>query len=313
MKGIELSEKFFTEHGLPMIQSQFPDIMHLLAFGLVGSGSECFGFDDDISRDHDFEAGFCIFIPDNDLIDSRTQFRLERAYASLPKEFMGFRRSNILPVGGNRHGVINIGDFFESKIGCRDGKLSLGNWFAIPENSLAEAVNGKIFADNYGALTEIRALVSQMPEDVRLKKIAGKLLMMGQSGQYNYPRCISRGDSAAAQLSVIEFCQNAINVIFLINRTYMPYYKWTFRALKNLPYLSHLADDLEYLMSNANTSAEAEKKVAVIEKICACIADSLRLQSLTEYGGNEAEGHAYSVNNKIKDGNIRNLHILYAV
>ena len=93
----------------------------------------------------------------------------------------------------------------------------------------------------------------------------------------------------------------------------MPYYKWTFRALKNLPYLSHLADDLEYLMSNANTSAEAEKKVAVIEKICTCIADSLRLQSLTEYGGNEAEGHAYSVNNKIKDGNIRNLHILYAV
>ena len=313
MKGIELSERFFTEHGLPMIQSQFSDIMPLLAFGLIGSGSECFGFDDDISRDHDFEAGFCIFIPDNDLIDSRTQFRLERAYASLPKEFMGFRHSSVLPVGGNRHGVINIGDFFESKIGCRDGKLSLGNWFAIPENSLAEAVNGKIFADNYGALTEIRALVSQMPEDVRLKKIAGKLLMMGQSGQYNYPRCISRGDSAAAQLSVIEFCQNAINVIFLINRTYMPYYKWTFRALKNLPYLSHLADDLEYLMSSANTSAEAKKKVAVIEKICTCIADSLRLQSLTEYGGNEAEGHAYSVNNKIKDGNIRNLHILYAV
>ena len=43
------------------------------------------------------------------------------------------------------------------------------------------------------------------------------------------------------------------------------------------------------------------------------IFDELKNQSLTQYTGTEAEGHAYSVNNKISDGEIRNLHILYGV
>ena len=87
MKGIDLSEKFYNECGAPMIKNEFPDLEGVIAVGLVGAGSECFGFDDDISHDHDFEPGFCMFIPDEDVIDSRTEFRLERAYAKLPKVF----------------------------------------------------------------------------------------------------------------------------------------------------------------------------------------------------------------------------------
>ena len=59
MKGLELSEKFYLEHGAPMIHSDFPEIESMIAVGLCGSGSECFGFDDEISTDHDFEPGFC--------------------------------------------------------------------------------------------------------------------------------------------------------------------------------------------------------------------------------------------------------------
>lgn len=313
MKGLELSEKFYNEFGAPMIHSQFPEIENMIAVGLCGSGSECFGFDDEISTDHDFEPGFCMFIPDEDIIDRRTAFLLEKAYNSLPKEFMGYKRNILNPVGGKRTGVIRIGDFFEAKTGSRSGILSTRDWFSIPEYSLAEAVNGKIFRDDIGTLSEIRSHLSKMPENVRLKKLAGNLLLMGQSGQYNYSRCLSHGENAAAQLTVFEFVKSSLNCIFLLNNAYLPYYKWSFRALETLPLLSALSQDMEYLISSGNGETEADKKVEIIERICLDIISEVKNQGLSDFPGDSAEGHAYAVNGKITDSEIRNLHILFAV
>ena len=63
MKGLELSKKYYLEYGLPMLERDFAQYLPFLAIGLVGSGSECLGYDDEISTDHDFEPGFCIFYP----------------------------------------------------------------------------------------------------------------------------------------------------------------------------------------------------------------------------------------------------------
>ena len=313
MKGLELSEKFYNEFGAPMIHSEFPGIEPMIAVGLCGSGSECFGFDDEISADHDFEPGFCIFIPDGDIIDRQTAFRLEKAYNSLPKEFMGYKRSIMAPVGGKRTGVISIGDFFEAKTGSRSGILSAREWLSVPEYSLAEAVNGRIFCDNLGMVTEIRSHLSSMPENVRLKKLAGNLLIMGQSGQYNYSRCLAHGENAAAQLAIFEFAKSAINCVFLLNRVYMPYYKWSFRALRELPLLSELSVSLEHLISSGNSENEAKEKSDTVEKICFDIIAEIKKQGVSDFSGDSAEGHAYAVNNKISDPEIRNLHILFAV
>lgn len=306
MKGLELSQRFYLEYGAPMINELFPQIGKIIAIGLAGSGSECFGFDDEISQDHDFEPGFCIFVPDE--IDSRTEFALERAYAKLPKEFMGFKRSPLSPVGGNRHGVLLMSEFFKSKTGSPDGKLSLYDWLSLPEQSVAEAVNGAVFRDDSGAFTEIRRKLSYMPEEIRLKKLAGELLMMGQTGQYNYGRCISRSDTAAAQLTLTEFVKHALHAIFLINKVYQPYYKWSFRALKNLPSLSHLYTPLEGLLCNTESN-----KQETMETVCREISHKLTALSLSRYVGSEAEGHAYSVNDRIQNEEIRNLHILSGV
>ena len=313
MKGLELSYKYYLEFGAPMIHEQFPDLESVIAVGLAGSGSECFGYDDEISADHDFEPGFCIFIPDESVISSKEEFALERAYSRLPKEYMGYSRNALSPVGGNRHGVIRIGDFLRSKIGKENGDLSLSDWFFVPEQSVAEAVNGKIFRDDWGYFSGIREKLSYMPEDVRLKKLAGELLIMGQAGQYNYPRCIQRQEIAAAQLCVYEFVKAAMHVVFLLNKAYEPYYKWQFKALSALPYLSHLSETFEYLISSGNSANDATIKQNAIENICHEINSVLALQGLSSFQGDDAEGHAYSVNGKIKDGDIRNLHILYAV
>ena len=308
MKGIELCRAFYEEIGAPVLNEQFADVLPSLAVGITGSGSECFGFDDEVSKDHDFEPAFCIFVPDS--LDRKTEFNLERAYAKLPKEFKGFKRARLGPVGGGRHGVIKIGDFFEAKTGRRDGELTLGDWLTLPENSLFEATNGEIFFDNLGEISKIREQLSFFPSDIRLKKLAGHLLLMGQSGQYNFPRCISRGDTAAAQLSVIEFVKSAMNAAFLLHKKYMPYYKWRFRALRELGEIE-LAENFEFLISSDNKNPD--EKAKIIESICGKIGEMLAGQGLCEKACGEMEALAYAVNDKIEDNKIRNMNILSAV
>jgi hypothetical protein len=313
MKGLTLSLMFYREYGAPMLHQQFPHIEGKIAVGLVGSGSECFGYDDDLSRDHDFEPAFCLFLPDEDVIDRRTAFALERAYAKLPKEFMGYVRSPLNPVGGNRHGVLRMSEFFQNKTGTPDGNLSLGAWFSLSEQSLLEAVSGEVFRDDEGTFTAIRQRLAYLPEDVRLKKLAGHLLLMGQAGQYNYARCLSRGETAAAQLSAGEFVKSAIHAIFLLNRRYLPYYKWSFRALRELSVLSYLHDALETLISSPNDAEWAKKKQTLIDSVCTEIASELRAQGLSDRPDDTMEAHAYAVNDRIAHNDVRNLHVLYAV
>lgn len=332
MKGLELSYNYYKECGEPMLQEQFSGLLSCLAIGLCGSGSECFGFDDEVSQDHDFEPGFCIFLPGEDVVDRRSAFLLERAYAKLPKEYRGFKRAMLAPVGGARHGVMRTAEFFAEKTGfpirsfkkfddgCHTGPGAgfhiheeLIHWLSLPDPALAEAVNGEIWIDNYGEVTAIRDALSRYPEDIRRKKLAGHLLLMAQSGQYNYVRCLQHGEQAAAQLAVMEFVKSAIQVIFLLNNKYMPYYKWAFRALRALPELGFEAELLEYLLTTDNENETADEKYRVIEGIAADIIDALIDQKLTEADCGDLEKHAYSVNDGIADAEIRNLHILAAV
>lgn len=313
MKGLELSRAYYEQYGEPMLREKFAQLMPLVAAGLAGSGSECWGYDDEISRDHDFEPGFSLFLPGEDVVDRRTAFALERAYAALPKEFMGLKRAMLAPVGGARHGVLRTADFFREKTGSVDGNLSLMEWLALPEYLLAEAVNGEIFADGLGEVTAIRDRLRHRPADVRLKKLAGQLLLMGQSGQYNYRRCLLHGETGAAQLAVAEFVKSAMAAVFLLNDIYQPYYKWSFRAMRALPRLSITAELLEYLLTTDNEEETASEKYAVMEGIAADIIGELQAQGLTQAVCGDLEKHAYSVNDRVSDAQIRNLHILAAV
>ena len=336
MKGLEIARAYYEQYGEPMLREKFPELMPFIAAGLTGSGSECWGFDDEVSRDHDFEPGFCLFLPGEDVVDRRTAFELERAYAALPKEFMGLRRSLVAPVGGPRHGVLRTAEFMTDKVGKADGNLSLMEWLYMPEFSLAEAVNGEIFMDGYGEVTAIRERLRRRPEDVRLKKLAGQLLLMGQSGQYNYRRCLQHGEAAAAQLAAVEFVKSTMAAVFLLNDVYQPYYKWCFRAMRALPKLALTAELLEYLLTTDNEPDTAEEKSRVMEGIAADVIGELREQGLLgelrEQGltgtdvnretqgrgltgavGADLEKYAYMVNDMISDAQVRNMHILAAV
>ena len=314
MNGLEISRGYYEEFGKPMLETEFADILPFLAVGFVGSGSEHYGYDDEISRDHDFEPGFCIFLPGEDTVDRRRAFQLERAYAKLPKEYAGVKRQIVSPVGGNRNGVIRTDEFYLKAVGSADGKLSAEQWLRLPDYALAEAVNGDIFFDNYGEFSKIREDLICMPKDIKLKRIAGNLLIMAQSGQYNFLRCIKHGEPEAAQLSCVEFVNAAMKTHFLLQDRYMPYYKWSFRALRELIGTKELSEKLSFLLFGDNRdNTVAERKYDTIEEIASETIAILQEKELTEAICGDLEKHAYSVNDRIADSTVRNMNILVAV
>jgi hypothetical protein len=145
--------------------------------------------------------------------------------------------------------VLEIGAFYRGFIGPYQPPSNDDEWLALPENALAAATNGKVFQDPLGEFTRIRsALLQFYPEDVRLKKIASRCMTIGREGQYNFPRCVKRGEFYAAQYAETKFCADAMSMVFLLNKRYAPFYKWIHRALKELPdlggYLYHSVSDL---------------------------------------------------------------------
>ena len=74
-----------------------------------------------------------------------------------------------------------------------------------------------------------------------------------------------------------------------------------------------LAGMLEFLLSSDNGGETAGKKKEMIENVCQMITGELKRQGLTGCDDAEMERQAYMVNDRIADGQIRNLHILSAV
>ncbi|KAB5607192.1 DUF4037 domain-containing protein [Bifidobacterium jacchi] len=268
VSGLKLAREYWKTYGQPLIAERYPQYRGRIAAGLVGHGSECYSFDDAISRDHDFGPRFCLWLTDDDYAAIGAQ--LQADYEALPSEFMGCARSDSTPRaarnGANRRdGVFRIGAFFESITGYRTAPPAdrPHEWLMLDESTLAAATNGAVFADPLGAFSAARQSFTMMPDDVRLSLISRRLGMMAQSGQYNVPRMLERGDGAAAWLAIGEFVDAAASLVFLINNPvsvgYPPYYKWRFAALRRLSrrMATRLADVCEQLESLLRLSSAA--------------------------------------------------------
>ncbi len=301
MQGLELSRRFWTELLRPALEEQCPELMGLIAAGLCGGGSDCLGYDDEISRDHAFFAGCMVFIPGDE--EREIGYALSEIYDRLPREFLGFPTEHRSRQGDGRYGVKTIEGFFTPLTGHPGAPEGWREWLSIPESYLAEAAAGEVFFDGPGIFTRIREEIrTGMPEDVRLKKIAARAALMAQSGQYNFARCRRHGEEGAARLACAEFVRESLGMIFLLNRRHMPFYKWAFRALGELPLLSEQRPALERILS--------EPREEDIEAVAAAVIEELRRQGLTDGPWDFLEPHAYEVSKRISDAEIAGLHVM---
>ena len=307
MKGLEEARKFYEEAGAEMISRNFGDFENRIAVGLVGHGSECFGFDDQTSRDHDFETGFCIWLTKDD--EEKIGFRLMRAYDKLVKSVNGERADRVVENGFQ--GVFVTGDFYRRYTGCDGAPKTWQDWLYTNSAYFAEATNGEVFRDDLGEFTKIRnEILHGMPKDVRAKKIGSCSLKAAQSGQYNYARCLAHGEEGAAMLALCEFVTNAIELAFLLNRKHCPYYKWALRSMDGLDKFAELKQPLEYLLTADNDKAGQSVKKAIVEDISLALANEINAQFDLGVEGGFLEPYAYAIQKRIKNSDIRNLHIV---
>jgi hypothetical protein len=290
LTGLQLAEAYFNEFGKDMIARVLPaDASARVCVGLIGEGSECFGFDDEISRDHDFGAGFCLWLTSNDY--ENYSGMLSEGYDSLPSEFGGYsKRILTAGTGEQRVGVMRAVDFYKRFTCLPYPPQTLAEWRRIPESHLATCTNGKVFSDSLGKFSQWREmLLAFYPEDLRIKKIAARIATMGQAGQYNYPRCIKRGENVAAMIALSEFTQASISVTYLLNKKYTPFYKWAHRGLRDVEILPEVFGLLAKL---ADGNVNAESKQDIIETISNKVRDELVRQGLLRFGESEIPASA---------------------
>lgn len=311
MKGLELARAFYTACR-PALVAAIPDVMEQAAAGLVGEGSECLGLDDATSQDHDFGAAFCLWLPREVLREQRE--RIEAAFAALPAEFAGFP-SRLLPgARQGRVGPLSVEGFYGFFTGLDAPPENWRQWLAIPEHDLAAATDGEVFEDADGRFTAWReALLAYYPRDVWLKKLATCAMLTAQAGQYNLPRALGRGDAPSAMLAAARFAESALGLVFLLNRRYMPFYKWAPRLGRRLPVLgASLGRLLDTLAAQPLRGPEDMDVVEPVEAFCAEAAEQLRFTGLSDVADSWLWAHGPRIMAKVKDAEIRHLNILDA-
>lgn len=226
--GLALSREYYEAYGIPMIREQFGAYETRIAVGLAGRGSDCFGYDDELSKDHDWGPDFCMWVTDETYEEIGAA--LQKAYESLPAEYKGCRRAPRVN-GKNRRGVLRISEFYRSFVGT-DCYEEI-DWRSVSDVSLAAAVNGEVFRDDEGIFTAFRTRLQQgYPENIFYLKLAEACAKYAQAAEYNFERMLKRGDELTARMFGWDGIREAMRIQLYLDGKFPPHDKWLRRSLE---------------------------------------------------------------------------------
>ena len=304
-KGLEIAEAYFFDVCYPMLQRELPEYLPRMAAGLIGEGSECYGYDDMISRDHDFGPSFQIYVPAEDVPVYGKKLRAE--VNKLPTSYACFDSRNESAYGGGRIGLFTIEDFYDKFLSIHEVPTSNKVWLQMMDYPLSTVTNGKVFMDNLGKFTEIReGLLKHYPRDVQLKKIAAECMQVAQSGQYNFPRSLQRGQYVAAHHALDQFIDHFSSIIYLLNKVYKPYYKWEHEGLKKLPLMGIATHQAMEKIVLLDYKEDPNHVIFEIEGLCKKLIGILRSRGLTTSKSDFLLDHGPQILMHIEDPELKN-------
>lgn len=292
--SIDGSRTFYEDVIHPMIRKSFSQYESLIAVGIAGEGSDCFGYDDYVSRDHDFGTGVCLWVRDDDwdIFGSELSQMYDDCIANHPG-------NNLTERLKERRGVMTISLFYNNILGsdCYSRQCSMSDdmWLGLDHNCLATAVNGVVFRDDLGEFSAFRnMLLNYYPDKVWKIRIIDELHRFSQSLQVNYARCMTREDLVASSMCRMHGVDSAMQLFFLLKRIYPPYYKWTYKRLCELDETLRFAEWIKELSTakidtskweigyDAKYINVADPIVRLSERIAGYIVDMMHDNNLTQ-------------------------------
>lgn len=305
--GLTLSRAFFEATVDELLAGGHEYLQDRMAAGLVGAGSECLGFDDKTSRDHDWGPGYCVWLDPADWREAGAALQ-ERYRAIAARGFAGFppRDTTSEHMGERRVGVFPVDGFYAWLLGSPGLPASIDEWRRIPERALAAATNGEVFLDTSGRFTRVRQrLLAYYPNDLRLKLIAHDCAIAAQAGQYNFGRQARRGEELAALSCLSRFSESTTHAIYALSRRYSLFYKWAPRGLDGLgPVGRGVHEALDAVLAAWRTG-NVELAERQVERASNTLIEALHAEGLSQSEDGFLLAQAVEVNSHICDEMLR--------
>ncbi len=261
---LEMSRDFFFDVALPILTEHFPKDMQAAACGFFGYGSECLGMDDDYSRDHHFGLRVNMLLP-SEVFAARGEAILTTLAQKLPETYRGVSLRS-----GHEKGAgvspESLEGFLTRTIGITHAPQTSAEWLNMPEEDIIHIINGEVWHDPSGRFSAIRAVLGgYYPDDVWKRRIAHWCRYFSGMGLYPMKRAILRENWVYATTALGRTMKWAMELAFLLNRTYFPYDKWVYPFFKQLPELAPTIDGL--IQEAASNGCPWERRIEIFEQI----------------------------------------------
>jgi hypothetical protein len=275
LSGRELARQFHADVVAPLLIRAIPGLRY--AAGRLGSGSDVLGFDDEMSRDHDWGCRLTLLVGERDrdavpAIRGLLEQELPESYQGLPVRF---------PLTGDSPlshmiDIATVADFVTSRLGVDPAAgLSPADWLILTGQSVLEVTEGPVFSDGTGELTQVRATLRWYPPDVERYVLAAGWQRLSQQMPLA-GRAAERGDELGSRLISAQLTDDLIWLAFLLSRQWPPYAKWRGTAFQALPIAAGLAGPL----STAAAAPDWRERESGLADACEVLLTAQRARGL---------------------------------
>jgi len=239
--GQRLCEAFYRTAVAPALAAELAGTAHAAA--LLGRGSEVLGYDDEMSRDHDWRARVTILLTEQDLaacggpdeVAARLQHRC-------PAEFDGVPTAvHVTTIGRRIHQDLRLDV---------DADWTAADWIGLPEQQLCALTSGPVFHDEIGAAATLERLAHYPPDVWRYLLAAAwwrvhpEANLVGRTG--------AAGDDLGSAMIAADLVAGFVRLAFLVEGTYAPYSKWLGSAFARLTLAPELGPTLTSILGATN-------------------------------------------------------------
>ncbi len=277
--GLSLSRQFFEEAVRPIVRDIAPNLR--FAAGLIGSGSEVLGFDDEMSADHHWGPRVMVFVEDradqSGEINRALRDQLPPKFLDYPTNFTEPDRNDnnvqqlVMTDGGpinHRVEISTIREYFIAYLDFDiDDAIDTADWLTFPEQKLRSLSAKNIFHDEIG----LRAALDRFkyyPHDVWLYLLAAGWNRIGQE-EHLMGRAGHAGDEIGSALIAARLVRDIMRLCFLMEKQYAPYPKWFGTAFRQLKCGAEITPYLEHALRATNWQNRESHLVNAYELIAA--------------------------------------------